>query len=305
MPETDIPLKLLVREFAPDFAVWLLNVKREDVHRVQPLNVELPAGSVHSDTVFRVTLSGGRITLLHIEFQGRRSERPMPLRMLDYISRLEQREWNDRKDGCLCSVVIYVGDGAGIEDDGVYRVDCPDGNLTLAWQYRVVRLWQMRAEELLSLDRPALLTLVGQTRIEKPERVLPQIMEVIRQRPDKDERIRLFAALTSLMRDEEVLEMTEQLMETVDRDLMLDTPFLRRVRTKGRIEGLAEGVNTMRQSVLDILALRFDPPATQYRRIETQLDEIADLEQLRGFLQEIVRVTDVADFEQSVKAQLR
>ncbi len=98
MSKTDNQLKVVVRDFAPDFAAWLLDVKEDDVHHVQPLNIELPAEAVWSDTVFRVTLTDGRVTLLHIEFQGRRSERPMPLRMLDYLSRLAQQE-----SGYLCS----------------------------------------------------------------------------------------------------------------------------------------------------------------------------------------------------------
>lgn len=293
MPQTDTPFKLLVSEFAPDFAAWLLDVDEADVRRVQPLNIELPAGAVRTDTAFRVTLADGRVTLLHIEFQGRRSERPMPLRMLDYLSRLAQQE-----SGYLCSAVFYVGDGAGAGDEGTHRVDCPDGSLTLAWHYRVIRLWQMRAEELLALGQPALLALIGQTRIEEPERVLPQVVATIRQRPDEGERVRLLAALTSLMRDEEVLKMVEKLVEVIERDLMLDTPFLRRIRE----EGWAEGLAAMRQGGLDVLAERFDPPATHYRQIEAQLETITDLEQLRALLQAAIRVTDVADFEQALEA---
>ena len=92
MPQTDTPFKLLVSEFAPDFAAWLLDVDEADVRRVQPLNIELPAGAVRIDTAFLVTLADERVTLLHIECQGRRSEWPMPWRMLDYLSRLAQQE---------------------------------------------------------------------------------------------------------------------------------------------------------------------------------------------------------------------
>jgi len=128
----------------------------------------------------------------------------------------------------------------------------------------------------------------------------------IRQRPDEGERIRLLAALTSLMRDEEVLKMVEKLVEAIERDLMLDTPFLRRIREEGWTEGLdegrTEGLAAMRQSVLDVLAERFDPPATRYRRIEAQLETTTDLEQLRALLQVAIRATDVADFEQALEA---
>jgi predicted transposase YdaD len=220
--------------------------------------------------------------------------------MLDYLSRLAQQE-----PGYLCSVVLYVGDGAGADDEGAHRVDCPDGIPTLAWRYRAIRLWQMRAEELLALNRPALLALIGQTRIEEPERVLPSVVATLRKTPDERERIRLLMALTSLMRDEEVLKMVEKLVEAIDQDLMLDTPFLRRIREEARAEGLdkgrTEGLSAMRQSVLDVLAERFDPPATHYRRVEAQLETITDLEQLRALLQAAIRATDVADFERALE----
>ena len=87
---------------------------------------------------------------------------------------------------------------------------------------------------------------------------------------------------------------------------MLDTPFLRRIREEGWTEGLdegrTEGLAAMRQSVLDVLAERFDPPATHYRRIEAQLETTTDLEQLRALLQAAIRATDVADFEQALEA---
>ena len=309
MPQTDTPFKLLVSEFALDFATWLLDVDDADVRHVQPLNIELPAGALRIDTVFRVTLADGRVTLLHVEFQSRHSERPMPLRMLDYLSRLAQQE-----AGYLCSAVLYVGDGAGANDEGIHQLECPDGGLTLAWRYRVVRLWQMQAEELLGLGRPALLALIGQTRIEEPERILPQVITTIQQTPDEEERIRLFAALTSLMRDEEVLEMTERLLEAIDHGLMMDTPFLRRIReearvegrtvgwaegqTEGRVEGRVEGLI---EAILDVLTTHPDLSVQTYRQLEYQLSTITDPGRLRDLLQAAIRATDVADFERALE----
>jgi predicted transposase YdaD len=197
MAETDSPLKDLVRDFAPDFAAWLLGVDPADIVAVHAENVELPAGKVWSDTIFHVTLSSGQTTVLHIEFQGLRTERPMPWRMLDYMSRLVQQGWSS-----LCSAVIYVGDGAGVHDTGQHQVGCPDGSLALAWHYRVIRLWQMAAEELLALQRPALLPLLGQTRIAQPEQVLPAAVAAIGKVADYGQRVRLFDAFASLMRDE-------------------------------------------------------------------------------------------------------
>ena len=64
MAETDSPLKDLLREFAPYFAAWLLQVERTDIRAVHQETIELPAGKVFSDTVFHVTLANERRPLL-------------------------------------------------------------------------------------------------------------------------------------------------------------------------------------------------------------------------------------------------
>jgi predicted transposase YdaD len=85
MAATDHPLKRLVSTFIVEFASWLLSTP---VCAARPLNVELPADSLTTDQVFQVTMDNGRELVLHIEFQGRRSQPPMPWRMLEYMQRL-------------------------------------------------------------------------------------------------------------------------------------------------------------------------------------------------------------------------
>jgi hypothetical protein len=184
MGETDNPLKLLIAEFSEAFAVWLLGVP---VQVVRPLNVEFPGAPARGDLLFEVIDAAGRIVYLHIELQGRRSHEPMPLRMLDYLSRIVQREIGspDDKSPLLESVVIYVGDGAGKGDDGDYRVMGLDG-ATLAWRYRPIRLWEMEAESLFALNNPAFLALVGQTRLTTRKQRCPRRCRPSgRQRPQK------------------------------------------------------------------------------------------------------------------------
>jgi predicted transposase YdaD len=311
MPETDNPLKVLVRDFAPDFAAWLLNVEPEAVQSVRALNIELPAGAVRSDTVFYVTLSDGREVLLHVEFQGERSERPMPWRMVDYLGKIAERELDYRHLAHvpLCAAVLYVGDGAGLHDTGDYHIACPDGGVTLAWRYRVIRLWQMRAEELLALGRPALLALIGQTRIEEPARVVPQVVATIGQVTDDEERAGLFAAFTGLLRDEEVIQVAERLMEAMDRGLLMDTPFLRRIRTeseargetRGEAKGRTEGrIEELRTIILDVLATRLEPSLAAYRRIEARVAAINEIERLRGLVQAAVSAANTVEFERAL-----
>ena len=226
MAATDHPLKRLVSLFIDDFAAWLLNSPVRETH---PLNVELPADLLATDQVFRVTLVDGRELVLHIEFQGRRSHQPMPWRMLEYMPRLAVTYRLP-----LWSVVFYVGAGAGIEDTGRHEIQGPAAVAPLVWHYQVVRLWQMSAEDLLALDQPALLALVGQTRLERPAVVLPAVVARLRQVPDAEARARLLTALLALIPQEEIVTMVEKLLED---DTLFDSPFLRRIREEGREEG--------------------------------------------------------------------
>jgi hypothetical protein len=123
---TDNPLKQLVSAFPTDFASWLLNAPVVDA---TPHNVELPADSLSIDQLYDVGLEDGRHVLLHLEFQGRGSREPMPLRMLAYRARLMTRHQRD-----IMSVVIYVGQGAGADDTGVYTVHGPSGEVNLLWR---------------------------------------------------------------------------------------------------------------------------------------------------------------------------
>ena len=51
--------------------------------------------------------------------------------------------------------------------------------------------------------------------------------------------------------------------------LLLETPFLRRLRAEGALMG-------RRQSILDVLRLRFDPPISVYQQLERYLETITD-----------------------------
>ena len=66
--------------------------------------------------------------------------------------------------------------------------------------------------------------------------------------------------------------MVERLLERDD--LLMDTPYLRRVRKEGREEGREEGaLTTRRQDILRVLTLRFGP---QDDRLVAVLEQISD-----------------------------
>ena len=107
MAETDHPLKRLLALAAADFATWLLN---QPVRRVTTRPGELTAipDPIDTDQVLFVTLDDGRELILHIEFQGLGSHKPVPLRLLEYNTRMILTY----RDLPMYRVVIYLG-GAG------------------------------------------------------------------------------------------------------------------------------------------------------------------------------------------------
>ncbi len=91
--------------------------------------------------------------------------------------------------------------------------------------------------------------------------------------------------------------MAEQLVEAIEREPLMNTPFLRRVRKEGQVEGRAEG---MIESILDVLITRLNLSVPTYRRLEHQLTPITDLDRLRELLQTAIRADDIADFEKAL-----
>jgi hypothetical protein len=230
MAATDSLLKRLVSTFLLDFASWLLGTA---VQTARPLQSELPGTTVAVDQVFQVTLANDRELLLHLEFQGRRSHEPMQWRMLEYMLRLAHIYRLD-----LESVVMYVGRGAGADDTGVYQVNGLDGTPVLAWRYRVMRLWQMPAEELMAARQVAPLALLGQTQITRPEVTLQAVVSRMRRVTDEALREHLLAALVALLPDEEMVNMVDRLLE--EDEWLLELPFQQRILAEGRRQGEAE-----------------------------------------------------------------
>ncbi|MDY7080552.1 MAG: hypothetical protein SXV54_27035 [Chloroflexota bacterium] len=306
VPPIDNPLKILILSFRRAFAEWLLGAA---VDVVEPLNVELPASAVRSDLVFRVVQTDGRQVLLHIEQQGRRSQRPMPWRTLEYMTRLSTRELGHQPPDAavrLHSVVIYTGIGAGEGDSGRYEVLGIGGTAVLSWQYEPLLLWRMEAEALLELGEPAFLPLVGQMRMSRPEEVVPEVLARIRQVPDEGEKGRLLTALASLMSSEEVLEMVEKMLDPTE-EALLDTPYLRRLREQGKEIGLVEGkeigkeiglLEGLREAILEAVILHFDPSAMEYRRVNRQLTQLTDPERLRQIHAAAIQAQDMTEFDE-------
>jgi hypothetical protein len=295
MNDLDDLLKRLLLDARVDVASWLLG---SPVASVDPLTVELPAGErVNADLVFQVELADGRRGILHIEVQGRRTHRPMPWRMVDYMSRLASAY-----PGFLQSVVLYQERGAGSGDSGQHQVKASAGAPALAWSYSVVHLWQMQAEDILQLGRRSLLPLVGLTQIERPAATIPTVVGEIHKEPDPERQVQILSQLLSLVRDEEVIAMLEKILSEEDLEELKQFPWRYRVMQEAVLDGL---LKQRRRDILNVIVVRFSPPADERLAVQEALAALDDLEFLEDLLRQAAVVSDVATFRAQLPNQLK
>ena len=97
-----------------------------------------------------------------------------------------------------------------------------------------------------------------------------------------------------------VIEMTEKIIESSE-ELLLDTPYLQRMRSLGREEGVQIGREEgkqigLREAILDGITQRFDPAASQYRQASQILDQITQYDTLQQLHLALFEVEDMAAF---------
>ena len=132
----------------------------------------------------------------------------MRFRVLDYLVGFVDKERGTR----IHSVVFYIGEKTNVTDTGHHRVMGIGERVTLAWHYDTIWLWNLKPQKLLAEGRPALLPLLGQANLERPDEIIPVIYREIRSLPDEETQHRLLIELLALLRDEEIIKMIETMM---------------------------------------------------------------------------------------------
>lgn len=285
-------LKQLVTDYRRDFAAWLLGAEADEV---EPIAVELPSEPLRTDAVFRVQMQDGNAVILHIEPQGRRTHRPMSWRMLDYMLRLAELHQLP-----MVNTVLYLDRYAGSRDTGQHQHHGPNGEVILSWNYRVVHLWRMSAEDILAIGRRSLLPLAAFTHFQSPAETLPRLVGEIRAEPDTRRQAVLLGQLFGLLRDEELIAMTDKLLSDADIEELKDFPILwesfQRYLNKAKAEQL-------RDTLLDTLATRFNPPAQDYRRAEQAIAPLDDLDHLNVLFHRALLAADFAEFARQLHGE--
>ncbi len=234
MAKTDNPLKRLFMAKDENLTTWLLG---QPILKIKSENIELPVSTLRTDQVYEVTLADGKEIILHCEFEAGSSTEVMSWRMEEYMHRIARRFKKE-----IYSVVIYL-QGKGKGDTGVYKLG------GVSWKYRVIHLWDTKARELLDTQNPALAAIVGSAKLEEPRKELEEAIDTISQKADNELKTELLSILVALIEDERLSKMIEN--ELVQ-DFPLDTPFIRRMKDKGRDEERHEIARNLKQAGVDI-----------------------------------------------------
>ena len=155
----------------------------------------------------------------------------------------------------------------------------------------------MRAEDILALGRRSLLPLAALTQFENPAETLPRVIIAICAEPDAQKQANLLSQLTALLKDEELIAMTDQVLSDLDLEELKEYPVLWRSdqrwvhRTKAEAES-----DLTRKHILEALVTRFNPPAADYRPVEKVIAAIDDPERLTALFRRALRVDDFATF---------
>lgn len=284
MAATDHPLKQLFTQYVTDLVSWMLGCTIRTVETLSP-KLPPPTTALEADQVFKVTLADGRIIIVHIEFQQRSTHEPMHLREINYQARIAL----EYPGLPIVSIVIYIGRGVGSNDTGRHTVPGLDGSPTLAWSYQVFRIWDMNAEDLLQVaqTRPAVLPLIGLTRIRDPQVIGPQIAQVIAHIADPMMQQTVLELLFKLIDEKEVYMIVEDAL--LNDPQFANWPYVERMREikdegiqLGMQQGIEQGVmRNLRDNIIEIVRLRFPNSPNIVDHVQQYLDTVSDEARLR------------------------
>jgi predicted transposase YdaD len=268
-----------------DPASWLAWLGLPADGPVRTIDTDVSTVLAEVDKLVRV--GGPSPWLAHVELQAGR-DRQFPYRMLQYHALLLHRYGLP-----VDSTVVLLRPAAdGPEMSGRLEQRGPTGDVTLAFAFRVVRLWERPVEELLG-GGLGVLPLAPLAAIE-PER-LPSVMRQIADRflreAEPSAARELWAASTLLLGlryDDEQIREVMQAMSWV-RESSAYRVLVEEGRAEGRAMGLAEGeVIGARRVLLDLATAKLGPPSPEDR---AAVEAIADLDALRRMGRRILTAT--------------
>lgn len=266
----DATARMLI-EMAPE--AWLACVGLPVNGPVRPIDSNVSTVLAEVDKMLHV---GGPVPwLAHLELQSSHDPE-LPLRMLQYNVLLLRRH----RVPVVSTVVLLRPEADGREMSGQYIQEAPVGDVRIAFQFRVVRIWQQPAEDLLTgaLGTLPLAPLAAYERGRLPE-LIDRIGDRLTSETSAAAARDLWAATFILMGLRYDADEARQLLH--EARAMRESATYQWILDEGRVEGRAEGrAEEARRLLIRLGSRRYGPPSAENVRQIEALDSPERLEQL-------------------------
>ncbi len=233
----DDTFKTFISENAQDFASWL--VKGAQVQ--EKLLTEFEGRKLQADALLSLLVpETGEELLLQIECQSKK-DADIPERLLEY--HLRARREHHRS---VYSCVIYLHDDGEVEYSPLTWTTL--GNEVMRFQYLVIEVAKMTADEFRQLGLPGLLPFMILTQGGATREVAEEIFAGLEQAGKRDSLPAAYTLVSLAFGKEKSLDQSWLLRRVSDMDDVLrDTPVYQEMTRWAREEGLQEGLREGRQ----------------------------------------------------------
>ena len=265
----DKALKRLVDDNPEDFAHWAMQfLEGQQVVVIDKRATEFNT-TLTADAILDVVMDGERI-LLHFEFQAK-NEKDVPLRALEYhVRALRQYKLP------TFSFVIYLKED-GNPPESPMRCSC-FGKRTIRFDYAIIDLSEMKADDLRQIGLPGLQPLMILTQDGATREVAEEIMTMLEVTGKGDTLLTAYMLITLVFgkksqEDREWLQRRWNIMSDILRDTWVYQEILKEGQEKGIEKGIEkgreigleegiekgrqEGLEALRQAMLGLVQARF------------------------------------------------
>jgi len=272
-------IKAGLRDHYADFVTWLIE---EHPVEVSILDTHLVTTAERiADKLLEVHFKGRPGLLLHLEFQIQ-GDREMPKRMVQYAAlMLDLLSQPEHRDKNFLSVVVYLDRKTFTEDPGFFIRELFPG-MPFRYFYRVVKLWELDPEPILSMEAPGIWPFVPLMRGD-PMDLLQKTKGKILHTPDtmvsqegKQQLLSILGGLAwRVIKDWRFLQGLFAELRNMDDNKFLNALIEDHLQRKG--------ARVARKGILQILERRFGETGQQ---IQSRLVAIEDLEALEKLVVE-------------------
>ncbi|MDS3861790.1 Rpn family recombination-promoting nuclease/putative transposase [Thermosynechococcaceae cyanobacterium BACA0444] len=276
--------KSLVESNPRPFVTWLLGQSVRN-SQITILKTELSVEPIRADFVSFLDIGS---QILHLEFQTQ-ADAEMPLRMLDYYTRLYRQYRRPVKQ-----IVLFLRATTSPQA----QVNTFETENTIH-RYQVIRLWEVEASDLLPF--PTLWPLAILAKSENPERLLAEVAQRLESLERQDERLSLTTYTYLLGGLKFRKEMLKQLLrEEIMRESVTYRELVETSEQRGRQEGVLQGMQRGRQEgrqegevllTLRLLQHKFGP---QSQEISQQIRNLS-ISQLENLAESLLDFQTAAD----------